>query len=87
LKKVVSLLHKQRGNPLTQKEMTQSNFYKVVYSDGVRVLDTIEASNLAEAKQKAAANAKTKNYGTAYYKVSRCYSGGVMGSSGKQHWH
>lgn len=41
----------------------QCNTYKVVYSDGVRVLDYITASNLAEAKKKAAENAKVKNYG------------------------
>ena len=66
---------------------TQQNFYQVVYSDGVKVLDHIVASNLQEAKKIAAEKAKSKNYGTAYYKVARCYSGGVHGSSGKTHWH
>jgi hypothetical protein len=66
---------------------TQTNFYDVIYSDGVRVLDTIVAANLKEAKQIAAQNAKTKNYGTAYYKVARSYSGGVRGSSGQTNWH
>jgi hypothetical protein len=65
----------------------QINTYKVVYSDGVRVLDYIYASNLDEAKKIAKENAKTKNYGTAYYKVARCYNGGVRGSSGKDNWH
>jgi len=67
--------------------MTQENQYQVVYSDGKRILDYIFASNLKEAKKIAAENAKTKNYGTAYYKVARCYNGGVNGSSGTTHWH
>ena len=67
--------------------MEQKNTYKVVYSDGVTVLDYIVASNLAEAKKLAAENAKLKNYGTAYYKVSRCYNGGARGSSGITNWH
>ena len=66
---------------------TQENTYKVIYSDGVRILDYIMASNLGEAKKKAATNAKVKNYGTAYYKVARCYNGGVNGSSGITNWH
>lgn len=65
----------------------QQNTYKVIYSDGVRILDYLIASNLTEAKTKAAANAKIKNYGTAYYKVARCYNGGVNGSSGITNWH
>lgn len=65
----------------------QNNTYQVLYSDGVRVLDFITASNLEEAKKIAAENAKVKNYGTAYYKVSRCYNGGVRGSSNKTNWH
>lgn len=65
----------------------QENTYQVIYSDGVRVLDYIVASNLKEAKQKAVENAKTKNYGTVYYKVARCYNGGVNGSSDETHWH
>ena len=66
---------------------TQNNTYKVIYSDGVRVLDYILASNLAEAKRIASENAKTKNYGTAYFKVARCYNGGVMGSTIQTNWH
>ena len=66
---------------------TQKNTYQVVYSDGITILDLIFASNLAEAKKIAAENAKTKNYGTAYYKVARCYNGGVRGSSDQTNWH
>ena len=65
----------------------QSNTYQVVYSDGVTIIDYITASNLTEAKKIAADNAKVKNYGTAYYKVARCYNGGVRGSSNQTNWH
>lgn len=65
----------------------QENIYKVIYSDGVRVLDYIRASNLNEAKKIAIENAKVKNYGTAFFKVARCYNGGVNGSSGNTNWH
>ncbi len=65
----------------------QSNTYQVVYSDGVTIIDYIIASNLTEAKKIAADNAKVKNYGTAYYKVARCYNGGLRGSSNQTNWH
>lgn len=70
-----------------KEKSEQNNTYQVLYSDGVKVLDFITASNLSEAKKIAAENAKTKNYGTAYYKVSRCYNGGVRGSSNETNWH
>lgn len=72
----------ENGNKKTQ---TQSNTYEVVYSDGVRVLDYIIASNLGEAKKIAAENARIRNYGTAYYKVRRCYNGGVNALT--TNWH
>lgn len=65
----------------------QMNTYKVLYSDGVTQLDLIFANNLKEAKKIAAENAKTKGYPTAYYKVARCYNGGVRGSNGITNWH
>ena len=65
----------------------QENTYQVLYSDGVTQLDLILASNLTEAKKIAAENAKTKGYPTAYYKVARCYNGGVRGSNGQTNWH
>jgi len=74
-------------NKIKTTAIEQNNTYQVVYSDGVKVLDFIIASNLQEAKQIAQENAKTKNYGTAYYKVSRCYNGGVRGSSNETNWH
>ena len=74
-------------NTTHNQKSEQINTYQVVYSDGVRVLDYIYASNLHEAKKIANENAKTKNYGTAYYKVARCYNGGVRGSSNETNWH
>ena len=68
-----------------EKTQTQNNTYEVVYSDGVRVLDYIIASNLREAKRIAAENARMKNYGTAYYKIRRCYNGGVNALT--TNWH
>jgi hypothetical protein len=68
-------------------ENGQNNIYMVVYSDGKTVLDYISASNLKEAKQIAKENAKVKRYGTAYYKVARCYNGGVRGSSNQTNFH
>ena len=65
----------------------QQNLYKVVYSDGVTIIDYIYASNLSEAKKVAAKNARTKDYRTSYYKVARCYNGGVHGSKGVTNWH
>lgn len=59
--------------------------YKVVYSDGVRVLDYIEAENLAEAKN--IASLRCSSYGTAYYKVARCYDRGVHQMTGKDPFH
>jgi hypothetical protein len=64
---------------------TQENLYKVIYSDGVTELDSFNASNLTEAKQ--IAKSRSKNYRTAYYKVARCYNGGVRGSSNQTNWH
>jgi hypothetical protein len=64
---------------------TQDNTYQVIYSDGKTVLDYIIASNLTEAK--AIAKTRSKNYKTAYYKVARCYNGGVRGSSNQTNWH
>ena len=68
-------------------EIKQENTYMVLYSDGVTVLDYITASNLQEAKKIAGEQAKIKKYRTAYYKVARCYNGGVRGSSNETNWH
>ena len=53
----------------------QNNTYQVIASNGVTVLDYITASNLKDACQIA----KQNKYATAYYKVKRCYNGGVRG--------
>lgn len=65
----------------------QNNTYQVIYSDGVKVLDHIIAPNLKEAKKIANERARTMNYGTAYFKVRRCYNGGVNGSKTTVNWH
>ena len=71
----------------SENKNEQQNTYQVIYSDGVKIIDFIIASNLTEAKKIASENAKTKNYGTSYYKVARCYNGGVRGSSNETNWH
>ena len=76
---------KTENNNEKAQTQTQSNTYEVIYSDGVRVLDYIIASNLAEAKKIAAENARIRNYGTSYYKVRRCYNGGVNALT--TNWH
>jgi len=74
----------EKAQTQTQTQtQTQSNTYEVVYSDGVRILDYIIASNLGEAKK--IASEKARNYGTAYYKVRRCYNGGVNALT--TNWH
>jgi len=69
------------------KKTEQENSYMVIYSDGKTIMDYIVAPNLKEAKKIASVNAKIKNYGTAYYKVSRCYNGGVRGSNNTTNWY
>ena len=56
-------------------ENKQNNTYQVIASNGRTVLDYITASNL----QDACKIAKQNKYTTAYYKVKRCYNGGVRG--------
>ena len=53
----------------------QNNTYQVIASNGVTILDYITASNLNDACKIAKGN----KYSTAYYKVKRCYNGGVRG--------
>jgi len=60
-------------------------FYDVVYSDGIRVMDSFTAANLDEAKAIAKQNAS--KYDTAYYKVRRSYNRGKRASSGQSYWH
>ena len=60
-------------------------FYEVIYSDGIKVMDSFTASNLTEAKAIAKQNAS--KYDTAYYKVCRSYQRGKRASSGISNWH
>ena len=55
----------------------QSNYYNIIYSSGKPSKIYIIASNLKEAHAEAK---KIQNQiGSAYYKVKRCYDGGVRG--------
>lgn len=65
--------------------MKRLHYYKVLYSDGVKQLDLIQAANIKEAKKIAATRAK--GYETSYYMVARCYEAGIRESSGITYWH
>ena len=60
---------------MTQQE--QSNTYNVIYSNGTPSNIYIIASNIKEACQKA--KGMQSKIGSSYYKVKRCYNGGVRG--------
>lgn len=55
----------------------QSNTYNVIYSNGTPSKIYIVASNLKDACQKA--KEMQAEIGSSYYKVKRCYNGGVRG--------
>ena len=61
---------------MTQK-IGQSNTYNVIDSMGRPTEIYIIASNIKEAL--AEAKKRESEIGSAYYKVKRCYSGGVRG--------
>jgi hypothetical protein len=56
---------------------TQSNTYQIIYSSGKPSSIYIVASNLTDAKKEA--KKREQEIGSAYYKVVRCYNGGVRG--------
>jgi hypothetical protein len=56
---------------------TQQNSYNVVYSNGKPSKIYITASNIKDACK--IAKQMQKEIGSAYYKVVRCYNGGVRG--------
>jgi len=59
------------------KKIEQSNYYNVVDSMGRRTEIYIIASNIKEAYAEAK---KIQNkIGSTYYKLKRCYNGGVKG--------
>jgi hypothetical protein len=58
-----------------QNTIEQQNTYQVIASNGVTIIDYIIASNLNDACKIA----KSNNYKTSYYKIKRCYNGGVRG--------
>jgi hypothetical protein len=60
------------------KKIEQANTYIIIDSMGRRTDVYICASNIKEAGEIAKEKAKQNNLG-AYYKVKRCYNGGVRG--------
>ena len=64
------------NNELNKSE--QNNTYIIIDSMGRRTDIYLMASNIKEACQIAKEKAKEKNLGN-YYKVKRCYNGGVRG--------
>jgi hypothetical protein len=56
---------------------TQQNSYNVVYSNGKPSKIYITASNIKDACK--IAKQMQQEIGSAYYKVVRCYNGGVRG--------
>lgn len=57
--------------------MEQKNTYNVIFSDGKSSKIFIIASNLKDACKEA--KERQKEIGSSYYKVKRCYNGGVRG--------
>jgi len=72
---LLSLLQ-QMTTDMTQK-IEQSNYYNVLDSMGRPTDIYIVASNLPEARKEA--KKMQAQIGSAYYKVVRCYNGGVRG--------
>ena len=56
---------------------TQSNSYNVIYSSGKPSNIYITASNIKEAYSEA--KKIQSQIGSSYYKLKRCYNGGVRG--------
>lgn len=61
----------------TAEKMEQSNTYNVIDSMGRPTSIYIIASNIKEACQEA--KKRRSEIGSTYYKVKRCYSGGIRG--------
>ena len=77
---ILSLL-KQKQTPIQMtietKTIEQSNFYNIIYSNGKASKIYIVASNINEAKKEA--KKRENEIGSVYYKIKRCYNGGVRG--------
>jgi len=65
------------GESNNNKMKDQSNTYNVIYSSGKPSEIYIVASNMKEACVEA--KKRIKEIGSSYYKVVRCYNGGVRG--------
>ena len=57
--------------------ITQCNYYNVIYSSGKPSDIYINASNIKEAYTEA--KKIQSQIGSSYYKLKRCYNGGVRG--------
>lgn len=57
--------------------LTQANTYNVIYSSGKPSNIYITASNIKEAQIEA--KKIQSQIGSSYYKLKRCYNGGVRG--------
>jgi hypothetical protein len=55
----------------------QSNTYNIIYSNGNPSKIYIVASNIKEAAKEA--KKRIAEIGSSYYKIKRCYNGGVRG--------
>ncbi len=55
----------------------QANTYNVIYSNGDPSKIYIVASNIKDACKEA--KLRIREIGSSYYKVKRCYNGGVRG--------
>jgi len=63
----------------TIEAIKQNNLYQIIDSMGRRTQIYINASNIKEACQEA--KKRQSEIGSSYYKVVRCYNGGVRGSN------
>lgn len=55
----------------------QNNLYNVIYSSGKPSKIYITASNIQDACKEA--KTRIKEIGSSYYKIKRCYNGGIRG--------
>ena len=72
------MLNKQRNNmKMENQTIEQSNTYNVIDSMGRRTSIWITASNIKDAYNEA--KKRQQEIGSSYYKVVRCYNGGLRG--------
>ena len=67
----------QINNSKNNNEMEQQNTYNVISSNGKPTKIYIIASNLKDACKEA--KQRENEIGSSYYKLKRCYNGGIRG--------